>query len=752
MRNFWEMIIRLRPAIFVAVIAFALLSLPTQILELYLIDIQTMRTILIGEGGPFTLWHLLGETHQVLLAALTGLIAILVLWLSGSHLICLDPTRKEWTKGRAFWAKLALILIALAPIFGVLFGEINIRRDIDNIVPPSDPTYAQFKSDVNLYTLISVGLLLVGAAVITLFTAFKFEALAKRGAAMFARTGVTVSLGLILLLTACITIWPAAFPSAIGAQALINLFLAALAFTLTWFSDVFRRTGWPVAVLVVVLAFVFSLTGLNDNHWVDYKLVDNKKPEGGWIKTPGLGENFLDWFQARNDKAHFADKAKPYPVYIVAAEGGGMYAGYHAASFLGRMQDVCPNFAQHVFGISSVSGGSLGAGVFANLAKRYASNGQWRACQELPVGKNGYFEYASWEFFRADLLAPLVGATLFPDLLQRVLPFPIKALDRARALEKSLDYAWAGVSPTVSRGAEGWAQDFQDSLQSLWNPAGAAPALFLQTTNVETGGRYTLSPFVFAATPTTTFFGHGLCPYAASDMTFELPLGSAISLSARFPWLTPAGWLKLDTTKREVCDSGWPAYLREETKGLDRVYLADGAYAENSGLEAAVEMAAILRAYVRKYSDFFPGGVDIKLITVRSIQQFGNVYAHGRAASSPGELLTPIETMLNTREARATAVELKEGAYDDSYTQLEYSMEPKPFYKTPNANVGITVDSLYQVAMDSRKFFLPLGWRLSRRSMLGINNPLWPNTKLTRELIAKELAGEDTEALKRPKP
>src|SRR5262249_39717770 len=78
---------------------------------------------------------------------------------------------------------------------------------------------------------------------------------------------------------------------------------------------------------------------------------------------------FYQWYDKREDREHFAEKGKPYPVYIVAAEGGGMYAGYHVASFLGRMQDFCPNFAEHTFAVSSVSGGSLGAGVFATLAR-----------------------------------------------------------------------------------------------------------------------------------------------------------------------------------------------------------------------------------------------------------------------------------------------------------------------------------------------------------------------------------------------
>src|SRR5207249_7499049 len=53
-----------------------------------------------------------------------------------------------------------------------------------------------------------------------------------------------------------------------------------------------------------------------------------------------------------------------YPVYVVAAQGGGIYAAYHTAIFLARMQDICPSFRHHLFAISGVSGGSIGAATF----------------------------------------------------------------------------------------------------------------------------------------------------------------------------------------------------------------------------------------------------------------------------------------------------------------------------------------------------------------------------------------------------
>ncbi|MFX7866411.1 hypothetical protein ABTK37_20655, partial [Acinetobacter baumannii] len=60
-----------------------------------------------------------------------------------------------------------------------------------------------------------------------------------------------------------------------------------------------------------------------------------------------------------------------FPLYVVAAEGGGIYAATHAASFLAEIQDMCPGFSHHLFAISGVSGGSVGAAVFNALTRDF---------------------------------------------------------------------------------------------------------------------------------------------------------------------------------------------------------------------------------------------------------------------------------------------------------------------------------------------------------------------------------------------
>ena len=87
---------------------------------------------------------------------------------------------------------------------------------------------------------------------------------------------------------------------------------------------------------------------------------------------PHDSSGFRDWLLARQGEIETygaRNRGQKFPIFVVAAQGGGYYAAYHSALFLARVADRCPNFGQHVFAISSVSGGSLGAAVFTEALR-----------------------------------------------------------------------------------------------------------------------------------------------------------------------------------------------------------------------------------------------------------------------------------------------------------------------------------------------------------------------------------------------
>ena len=162
-------------------------------------------------------------------------------------------------------------------------------------------------------------------------------------------------------------------PRALGTLCLVNLCLAFLVFLCSMLTRASDRLRIPLLSPLLAFALFASLLDWNDNHAVrliESSAVDlaKRKISGAGEKLPPTAEDaFKAWFASRpaDYKKKFVDK--PYPIYLVAAQGGGMYAANLSGLFLARLYDRCPLMRHHVFAISGVSGGSVGAGFFAAL-------------------------------------------------------------------------------------------------------------------------------------------------------------------------------------------------------------------------------------------------------------------------------------------------------------------------------------------------------------------------------------------------
>jgi len=194
--------------------------------------------------------------------------------------------------------------------------------------------------------------------------------------------GMVITLGTSLLLSLILFVafWidPVRYPQMFGAPS-----LALLAVT-SWvlFGSIVlvlypRSCGWPSLVwLPVALAVVASYSNAN------YRVREIKTAAIAPAQTApaeraaDITADFNDWLARRRP-----DPNKPYPVFIVAAEGGGVRAAYWAASVLTRLQADDPRFAQHVYAISGVSGGSLGGATFVALLQAQKRNALNRPCK-----------------------------------------------------------------------------------------------------------------------------------------------------------------------------------------------------------------------------------------------------------------------------------------------------------------------------------------------------------------------------------
>jgi hypothetical protein len=419
-----------------------------------------------------------------------------------------------------------------------------------------------------------------------------------------------------------------------------------------------RRARVPLLLLLILLAVVFSRW--NDNHAI--RLADGSAVASA-AKSASFEDHFREW----------RSKAPGRPIFVVAAEGGGIRAAYWTALTLGRLHEI-PGFTRQVFAISGVSGGSLGGAVFTALIaeeREARSRGESLPC--------GTVEDCADQILREDFLSPTVAKMIAPDLAQRFFPLPVPFADRAWALEDSWADAWRDVVKT---------DRFEEPFLSLWqnDPERALPALVLNGTHVESGRRVVTTnlPWRRSARGAVIFRDtYDLLEELASD----LPIKTAVHNSARFTYISPAGTV-------------WPAGERP------RGHVVDGGYFENSGAATAQELVEAISQicrncngqiyvlYLRNSPETDPD-VSSEWMSPEGEEQEGSKELDLFTDSYPrlNEVLSPPRALLNTRNARGSlaVVSLSESSQVASFFQLGLCERDSKGKRAP----------------------LPLGWQLS---------------------------------------
>jgi len=363
--------------------------------------------------------------------------------------------------------------------------------------------------------------------------------------------------------------------------------------------------GYPVISLLLLLALAFSFFPWLDNHQVRTLAA----PESS-SACPKLDQVLEQW---RAQAPRLPDGRSNF--VVVSTAGGGLRAAFWTATVLGAIQDGAPDFRRQLFGVSGVSGGSLGAATFVTLAGQLWRSDGIPGCRGNQASW-GLYECAGQTVLSQDFLAPAVAALLFPDLMQRFFPFGFP--DRAKALEQSWERAWAQA---------GFPDDLwrDRGFRSLWAGDNFLPALFLNGTHVETGKRVITSNVDIAASPTV--FRDVYDFYRLVPAGSEIRPSTAAHSSARFTYVSPAGTLS------------------------DGTHLVDGGYFENFG---AVTGGEVLKAGIKRWGRAIQP-VAILISNDPKLQEEDFRPSELRSAKPKtwaGEALSPLRALLQTRDAR----------------------------------------------------------------------------------------------------
>lgn len=446
-----------------------------------------------------------------------------------------------------------------------------------------------------------------------------------------------------------LTIWPVGAGHFYGAIALAVFALGGWLFMGTGLIVLEKSVGLPFTLLL--LAYVLLIQPFNTNN--DIRRWTNAAGETDRIMRPdSVHHHFAEWLDKRSAEWKQPDKA--LPVVLVAGEGGGLRAAWWTGAVLAGLQTIDPAFARHCYAISSVSGSSLGAATF-DAALRSDPNRVQPQVEEM---------------LSRDFLSPVIGAFTHQAILQRLLPFRVPGWDRARALEYSWEHRWAKV--------DSGSNDFSAPFDAMW--AGEdrleTPALYLNSTVVETGKRgifapHAYDPEVIHGLPLTTLVAD------------RVPLSTAVLTSARFPIITPPGF---------VCDDCGH-------NGTGSISLVDGGYYENSGVKTMLELYMALRPVAdafearQQVSDSIPGQkVRFHLLFIQNSAEVS-----GERIQRMYEVRAPLSAFLN------------------AWNELGIAFADLADRVVRNGDAG---DRCMQIQLNRKGDVVPLNWVLSREAIL----------------------------------
>lgn len=525
----------------------------------------------------------------------------------------------------------------------------------------------------------------------------------------------------------------------IGPVAIILLWgtsSAILFFPLAYLSHVTRI---PILTILLIAGATFAGFDLNDNHELRVADAPTSTPSSAAaskqvsaVQTEHRLElDLAGWIASRQDWNQYDH----YPVFLVATEGGGIRAAYFTASVLAALQERCPAFAQHTLAISGVSGGSVGAAVFAGLVADQAENLPNPGCNLDGQKSAGTMVERARGVLSADLLSPLLGAMLFPDALQRLIPVPIGEFDRSRAIEYAVESSWQKAATGDCGLCDG--ARMSERAMSLYRqpaPRNAVPYLFLNTTEAGTGRviPYATVRVTGLATPFRdqaqidegSFDYVKPSPSQIERLTLQdrmvddkIPLSTAAIVSARFPYLTPAGRV-----------------------GYSGGHYVDGGYFENSGTWLLSGLAQNLIGQQLSYPSGKSPQMDAArnavfvVIVIQSEPCTRDSIDTGcdedatAADNSWNEMLSPLRALLSTRDERAAYSLDSLGAVSALIEQLSAQgagSRPPPG-RAGTAGSDISCD--YRLCAVTLRFRnhtrtdIPLSWVLSSAGRKSMDN------------------------------
>jgi len=375
-----------------------------------------------------------------------------------------------------------------------------------------------------------------------------------------------------------------AFAKTMGPMAVALIAFGILAGGFNAINMISLRVRFNVFVLMCLFAW------LSDAIFPDqYRVQLTKSPAKDFYAhhRQTYSHYFDTWVRTRAD----AIKASTtYPVYIILSDGGASRSGYWVASVLGSWEDKslaensADSFGSHLFCLSGASGGTVGNATFYALLKYNDSHDTYRARARA--------------FLKNDFLSYTMAHYMGPDLLRHLVKIPFE--NRADALA----HTFAQYSEDSLYNA------FDKNVSELVDTTGRLPIFFFNVTSVRKGQPAVVSSIRLEG------FSERIDILSKVDSTGarqkelgDLTYGTATILSARFPYVSPAGKILND-------------------------YYVDGGYFDNSGSGIVQELILGIQSIIKNERDSANAALYQKL-------RFKVIHISNTPKSKPSEKINP---------------------------------------------------------------------------------------------------------------
>ncbi len=386
-------------------------------------------------------------------------------------------------------------------------------------------------------------------------------------------------------LTVCLP----AFSVVIGTLAVFFIGFSLWSVLTCYGEMMLARHRWPPLVLTTTVLAILTLAGASYiEKWSGSHnailVVKPEHPAPPRLSAHAYAQQWLDHYLASHPGS------PPPPVVVVLAEGGGIRAALHTAMVLSALDaQSCGAFFDHVYAVSSVSGGSVGVATFISARARLADALHPGCDDELAYDQRHLIA----DYLTQDHFAPLMAGLLFKDAPLGFLPLPLS--DRSRTFEHALqgDYAF-GIHGGATSGPDnaiydGMRSDFERTVARGF--PGEAPIVLFNTVRTNDGGLDVVSNVSFPADVNNRAYNLLDRLNCGAGTENSISTATAALLSARFPAITPPAVVDL------------PACAGES--GSRRIRYVDGGYVDNSGATSATDAVSALLEVCRE--DQFKG-------------------------------------------------------------------------------------------------------------------------------------------------